>query len=624
MADNEARLRIVLDAINNAGDELKALQDDLKKTGQESKNAKGGFGELAGKFEELTGVSVPTAVTLGGVGAAVGAVYSIVSDSVGRFGEYAEQVRNLGYAYSLSSEQASELIQVLGDARVEPAALETAFRSMSDKGIQPTVDNLAKLADQFVNIHDPIAQAEFLAETFGSRAGPEMAKALGLGGYALRQYAEDAREAGLLLSDADLAAAERLKAAQDALGDAQIQFDKTVGLSGTQAYTELLDVAGDAWGQVGEWVAALFPAQMSQYEWVQETGRAYAEMTDEADRELRRLGGTHYEVADAAAAQADAAAALKDQYSKLQDMLGGRLGKENDRHEQAMGDLTTRARELRQQLIDLNQTHGQHYTYVRNSEISSTELALAQLQLAEAQGKLSEETDPEKQLQLQIRVEKLSETVTGATEVVDGYIDNSKEISELRTEYDEVRDAVLEEQLAHQKATRQIVFDILMRKAAEDGYKTITLEYLATVGQQWGLLDQDTATALSNIDAALEESKGNARAFVTFMDTEINGKVWYNRVETLYVNRYSGGTQVGSEDFEGWTPDPESPAPPPVSAPVDDGNNGTVDRNIEGAQDMGPATSGSAPVINLTVLVLNEADKERLAYDLLGVISRHA
>jgi len=583
-SDSEARLRIVIDAINNSASELKKLQEDLGGSNEKAKQAKGGFGELAGKFQELTGVALPTAVTLGGVGAAVAGVYEIVSSSVQRFGDYAEQVRDLSYAYDLNAKEASTLVQVLDDARVAPASLQTAFRTMADKGIQPTIENLADLADKFVAIHDPVEKSAFLAETFGSRAGPEMAKALGLGGYALRQYAQDAEEAGLTLSEADLAASERLKQAQDAMADAQTKFDVSVGASATNLWAQFLT----AWtGGVNIlWDATVknfIPAQMSQYEWIQATGQAYAEMTDEADRETRRFTGNFKQGLDEiAASEKEVEANARDMLAVLNAGMSGSLTKENEKFGKSQEELTEKAAELKAELDKLTASNGQYYTYTTESTMSANELALAQYNLATAQGQLAQETDPGKQLELAVRIDNLQEKISGASTTVEGYIDNSKKIGELTSEYDDVNAAIEENKKAHDEATKRIIWNMIQQQYAVDGLSTDEIAALTDIGEQMGIYDTETARVMRSVQASIAAHGTDA----TMVLRDVNNAYYdiYNAPnieKTITIKT----TKFGDENFGGWTP--EEGATPGVIIPGSGGGGA-----INGEQT-GYATGGS-------------------------------
>lgn len=523
MSDNEARLRVVIDTLNKSHGEIKSFEHDLKGANDQAKSAKGGFADLAGKFEELTGVGIPTALTLGTVGTAIGVVYGLVSDSVGRFSEYTEEVRGLSSAYSLTARQASMLIQTLDDARVSPQAVTTAFRTMADKGIQPTVENLAKLADEFNDIQDPIERSKFLAETFGSRAGPEMAKALALGGDALKAYGKAAVDAGLTLTAADLDAAERLKQAQDEVADAQLRLDNTVGPVASRlgaglmsAVVMLVNMAADA--LIHEAVPAVTDLRDASID----TESAFSGMGTTA---IGVLDAITIKAADPVAelqAQQDAAAKLKREYSELSTLIGGQFGKENDRHEQSLTDLNKKAAELKGKIDALTQSNGKYYEYTQNSTMSANELALAQYELADAQAQLAQTTDPEKQLRLNVQIEDLQTKVSGATTVVRGYIDNSKDIGELSGEYDEVTAAIQRENQAHRENTLSMVFNLLMQQEQMNGYKNFTIGELGTIAQSWGLIDEDTAAALGSMESALADHAHDPKAYADQISQDLD------------------------------------------------------------------------------------------------------
>ncbi|HRF49106.1 MAG TPA: hypothetical protein PLC98_15850, partial [Anaerolineales bacterium] len=466
--------------------------------------ATSGFDDLSNVFEGLTGMSLSTTLSIAGLVMVLKEGLEIAGASTERYLEYTEQVRGLSDAYSLSARQASTLVQVLDDARVKPASVETAFRKMAENGIQPSIENLADLSERFESIRNPIEKAAFLSDQFGQRAGPEMAKLLALGKTSILEYAEAARDANLTLTAADLAAAERLKAARDELADAQTRLDITVGPLLANLSTAFTWVATEVLRGFGVAVEQdVRPSLAVLQEDVVDISGAYEEMSAIGQAAFDGMLGPIDAVAAAQAAAEEAQKRLNKELGDLQMLLAGGVGKENKRHAETMGDLTERAEELRGEMDKLTASNGQYYEYTTDSSMSANELALAQYNLAEAQAELSKETDPGKQLELAVKVEHLQEKVSGATTVVSGYIDNSKKIGELSAEYDEVTAAIDRENAAHVANTRSFMFNLIMKRAAMDDFKTYSLGDLGALAARWGLLDEDTAKTMGIVDEAL-------------------------------------------------------------------------------------------------------------------------
>ncbi len=154
--------------------------------------------------------------------------------------DYAMTVKDAARAMGASSQEASALIQIADDARIEVSSLKVAFRNLNDNGIAPNIDNLKKLADQYNALPDSVSKAQFAAENFGMRAGPEMQKLLELGSAAIDDMARSAEEAGLIMDDQAVQAAEDYRLALDNLNDQLEGAKYRIGNQLIPALTELL------------------------------------------------------------------------------------------------------------------------------------------------------------------------------------------------------------------------------------------------------------------------------------------------------------------------------------------------------------------------------------------------
>lgn len=171
--------------------------------------------------------------TIAGVTKSLKSVVNAVSDLTDKYVSYGDQVKDMSSFTRMSAEETSRMIQVADDAFVEYDTLKLAMKNMVDNGIQPSVDSMARMSDQFLAITDPLAQSQFLIDQFGQRAGPEMAKLLEIGGAGIRQMAADT-QAGLVIDQQKLEAITKNKQAVDAFNDSMdaMRYDAAAQMLG--------------------------------------------------------------------------------------------------------------------------------------------------------------------------------------------------------------------------------------------------------------------------------------------------------------------------------------------------------------------------------------------------------
>lgn len=151
------------------------------------------------------------------VGKGFNAISGAVKDVTKQYIEYGAQVQTLALFSGTSNEQTSRLIQLTDDAFVSITSLEQAMKYMADKGLQPSVKNMAMLSDQFRAIKDPAEKSKFLIENF-SRAGIEMSKVMDLGGKKILEMNASIAD-GLIIDDRKQASIQKTKQALDNFND---------------------------------------------------------------------------------------------------------------------------------------------------------------------------------------------------------------------------------------------------------------------------------------------------------------------------------------------------------------------------------------------------------------------
>jgi hypothetical protein len=372
----------------------------------------------------------------------------VVQSIVGPTMEYGKQVRDLGAFTGATAQESSRLIQVTDDLGIEFGTLRTAAKAMSENGLQPSVANLAKLADEFNAIQDPVKQSQFLVDKFGARAGPAMAIALRQGSAALLQMGEDAEATGLVVGEDFVESTEKARMALDEYEDSIMAAKLALSEHLLPAVTATLTQGADFityWSKSAEAITegrlSLLEFQKVGYEVIftdKTLAQANADLTEatndltrandastdrwaglastyipEVAEETRKLTAVNNSTAanyramyaDINAAAADNAAALEaanqraqESFEDLAVIIDGPVGDAQDDYYAAQKDAGAVIAELRAELAKLEASHGAVVTSTddgteaaRNLIIAQSDAQTAAENLKKAQEKLAED-----------------------------------------------------------------------------------------------------------------------------------------------------------------------------------------------------------------------------------------
>ena len=192
-------IEILIKANNKASAELAKVDKSLmgvgKAAGASSGSIKGLGSTLDTTLRSLTGFGLGTFTAIGAITQLIGITKKIVNETV----EYGKQVDDLSRALGTNTEEASKLIQIADDLRIDVGSLTTAFRIALRQGVLPTIDGLKEMAVQYQALISPQEKAQFALKTFG-RSGLQMQKILELNADAIDDMAESAERAGLVMS----------------------------------------------------------------------------------------------------------------------------------------------------------------------------------------------------------------------------------------------------------------------------------------------------------------------------------------------------------------------------------------------------------------------------------------
>ncbi len=185
------------------------------KQGTGDTEAKGSLGDLNKAFTDLTGVSLGTVTAMGLSVGAIKALGKAVEETV----TYAMQVKDFSMALGSTTEEASKLIQMGDDLRVEVGTMQSAFRFALDHGVTPTIAGLQDLSRQYLAIEGPQARMSFAVDTFGRGPAVAMMRFLEAGPEKLGEMAKSLEGTALVMSEQNVKAADDYRLALDSLND---------------------------------------------------------------------------------------------------------------------------------------------------------------------------------------------------------------------------------------------------------------------------------------------------------------------------------------------------------------------------------------------------------------------
>ena len=220
-------VKIVLTATDQASAVIAKAEGSLKGINTAAMN----FSNVMGSMNAVMGVAQQ----------AIQAVGKAYDATVGELMDYAKQVEDVSRYTGTSAEEASKLIQIADDLRIEVSTLKVGFRNLNNEGIQPNVTNLKKLADEYKKLPTPVDKAQFAMEKFGARSGMEMAKLLEATSEEIDEMAQSAEDLGLVLTGETIEATKAYYAELDNLNDRWMGIKIGIGQDAVPALLMLLD-----------------------------------------------------------------------------------------------------------------------------------------------------------------------------------------------------------------------------------------------------------------------------------------------------------------------------------------------------------------------------------------------
>lgn len=463
MAD--PNVKIIITAVDKASAAIKGIAGSTK--------------TLNNTFQQLTGMSLGAAGGIALIGTALQKGVKLVKDSVAETVNYNKTIREMTQVTGLGAEQISRIVQVGDDWGISIEAIRTSLAFMNKSGVTPSIENLAALADEYVNTADKSAFAEKAVKVLG-RGYQTLIPLLALGGEGFRKAA-DAIDENLIATEDSIKASREYEVAVDDLSDAWTGFKHTLGNAVIPTLTILIGKVNDT---VDSDKAATTAAE--------KVDAAYkaGNITEDKRIELRhkllyhtdQLIDVELELADANRHDFETANDLGNSELRLIDIHNDLKEKVSEATEVIkkfdLAELNAKreADNLTQAYSDMNAAvDGQLGPTIEDFNITQGELTTRM-------GETQEEID------------KL---------ISDGIDPMSEEVLGLKDDYGELKDQYDTNATEHEEATKRIMFGILEQRAAIGDLTADELKYLDQISVAWGLVDTATQEYMASADESL-------------------------------------------------------------------------------------------------------------------------
>jgi hypothetical protein len=145
-------------------------------------------------------------------------VKGVADEVIGSFTSYAKTVEDMARVTGSGAEETSRLIQVADDLQISTTDLSTALAGAVRKGINPSVESIAALSDEYLALAPGLDRSKFLMDNFG-RSGLAMARLMEQGSDAILEMGAAVDDSLIITEDA-IKANQDYYASLDAMNDA--------------------------------------------------------------------------------------------------------------------------------------------------------------------------------------------------------------------------------------------------------------------------------------------------------------------------------------------------------------------------------------------------------------------
>lgn len=226
---------------------MKTGLTDLEKTIAGTRTTIGGLdknlgaaGQSVGSMSDMMdgmGLSLPITPMMM-LGEAIQASGQWAKDSIADYSAYVDQISKMAAYASTPTEEMSKLYQVADDLRIPVGDLEMALKTMTTKGVTPSIDGLKALSDEYNSLTDPLERSQFLTDNFG-RAGQEMGRLMEMGAAGIDEM-EDSVENWMIVTGKTEEEIKNYLATQDRWEEAMDELKYSFAMNVTPAVTNFM------------------------------------------------------------------------------------------------------------------------------------------------------------------------------------------------------------------------------------------------------------------------------------------------------------------------------------------------------------------------------------------------
>lgn len=169
--------------------------------GTGTRETKKALGEVQDAVKGLTGINIQSMLSIAGLGLLVKEVgekviqyYKEGTEKLLTYGEATQQFIRLS---GMEAESAQVMMGIGERLGVQNDDLAKGMKNLAMTGMDPTIETLGRLSDQYLAIKDPAQQVVFLTKEFG-KSGQEIGKLMVVGSAGLEKYGQAVAQTGIL------------------------------------------------------------------------------------------------------------------------------------------------------------------------------------------------------------------------------------------------------------------------------------------------------------------------------------------------------------------------------------------------------------------------------------------
>ncbi len=237
----------------------------------------------------------------GGLALGIGTLKKVYDSTIKPLIAYGTQVKEISRLTGMNAEASSRYIQVADDMFISQESLTRSLEFAARKGIDPNIDSIARLADQYVKLQPGLERDQFLMEVFG-KSGMDMAALLEGGAQGIISAWEKVPDS-LIIDEETSESVLLYKQNMDQLNDTIEGIKIKIG-------SELLPVLNEA--------ATTFNLLIGRNEEVKSTLAGHGEEVLATSESYSTYSAELIRAADAAGFSVDSFGNLVDAYGRLQ------------------------------------------------------------------------------------------------------------------------------------------------------------------------------------------------------------------------------------------------------------------------------------------------------------------